>query len=275
MISIIKQKIASGISCFQKSKKLKVIFVLLILVLCIVVFTSLIPHYEPLATIKDAKMFEEVQTLLNQKKIDYKLVNGNKLLVNSKDKNKAEFLIASTPELSKKVVLDKTWNSITMSSTESKTSNMKDYIEPTPSEWVEYMKPLNKYMYYRTQSIIRNDIEILWNVFPQLKNNRNKELGINNEIFEMESRSKNDSMIDANFNIESYERIKIKKISDTEVIALIHGSISYLGNDFDNSGGELLIKVFLESANKEWTVVETDEYTLPEYKEWVTERQDK
>ena len=41
--------------------------------------------------------------MLTQEKIDYKIENGNKLLVNSKDKNKAEFLIASTPELLKNV----------------------------------------------------------------------------------------------------------------------------------------------------------------------------
>lgn len=78
-------------------------------------------------------------------------------------------------------------------------------------------------------------------------------------------------MLDANYNIESNDRIKVKKINDNEVVVLIHGSIIYLRNDFDISGGEYLIKIFLEHKDNHWTVIKTDEYTLPEYKEWMKE----
>lgn len=36
--------------------------------------------------------------------------------------------------------------------------------------------------------------------------------------------------------------------------------------------GGILIKIFLEQKDNQWTVVKTDEYTLPEYKEWVKEK---
>ena len=79
-------------------------------------------------------------------------------------------------------------------------------------------------------------------------------------------------MLDANYDIESYERIKVKTINENEAIVLVHGSIVYLRNDFDESGGEYLIKVFLEQKDKHWTVVKTDRYTQSEYKEWVNEK---
>jgi hypothetical protein len=64
----------------------------------------------------------------------------------------------------------------------------------------------------------------------------------------------------------------VKTINENEVIVLVHGSIVYLRNDFDESGGEYLIKVFLKQEDKHWTVVKTDEYTLPEYKEWLNKK---
>jgi hypothetical protein len=42
-----------------------------------------------------------------------------------------------------------------------------------------------------------------------------------------------------------------------------------LRDDFDISGGELLIEVLLQKKDDGWTVVQTDEYTLEEYKEWI------
>jgi hypothetical protein len=157
--------------------------------------------------------------------------------------------------------------------TQSDTSNGKEdiegFLEPEPSDWVKYIKPVNEYLYYRTQAVVNNDINILWDQYQALKNNIDLNLGVNVEKYEVESLNEGFELIDANFNIESYERIKVKKISDHEVIVLIHSSITYLRDDFEDSGGEYLIKVFLENEDNHWTVVKTDEYTLPEYKEWV------
>jgi len=32
------------------------------------------------------------------------------------------------------------------------------------------------------------------------------------------------------------------------------------------------MKVFLKQNDNQWTVVKTDEFTLPEYKEWLEEK---
>lgn len=161
--------------------------------------------------------------------------------------------------------------------TQTENINVKDdmegFVEPDPSDWVEFIKPVTEYMYYRTQAVLNKDINILWDKYQALKDNIDLKQGVNVEKYEVESLNESFELIDANFNIEGNERIKVKTINDDEVIVLIHGGIAYLRNDFDDSGGEYLIKVFLEHKDNHWTVVKTDEYTLPEYKEWFKQKE--
>lgn len=151
--------------------------------------------------------------------------------------------------------------------------DMKDFIEPEPSEWVKYSKIVREYMYYRTQAVVNNDMQILWNQYPSLKADVDMKEGINVEKEEMESLNKHFNLIDANYNIESYDRMKVKTIDEQNAIVLVHGSIVYLRKDFDESGGEYVMKIFLEKTNSQWTVVKTDEYTQAEYKEWFNSQQ--
>ncbi|WP_349408538.1 hypothetical protein [Pseudalkalibacillus sp. SCS-8] len=150
--------------------------------------------------------------------------------------------------------------------------DVEGFFEPEPSDWVNYAKIVKEYMYHRTQAVINDDINILFEKYPNLKENIDPEKGINVEKNEVESLNQGFDFVDANYNIESYERIKVKEINDNEVIVLVHGSIVYLRDDFDESGGEYLIKVFLKQNDHQWTVVKTDEYTIPEYKEWLQEK---
>lgn len=151
-------------------------------------------------------------------------------------------------------------------------SGNEGFIEPEPSEWVNYIKPVREYFYYRTNAVLKGDIQILWDRYPDLRNNPDPKTGVNNEKYEVESLHKSFSLIDANFHLESRERMKIKTISEKEVIVLVHGGIGYLRDDFDVSGGEMLIKLFLEHQENQWTVVKTDEYLLHEYKQWIKNR---
>ncbi|WP_138420748.1 hypothetical protein [Aquibacillus sediminis] len=151
-------------------------------------------------------------------------------------------------------------------------NDLEGFFEPEPSDWVKYTKPVREYMYHRTQAVINNDINILWERYPELKENIDSEKGVNVEKNEVESLNQGFDLVDANYNIESYERIKVNAINDNEVTVLVHGSIVYLRDDFDESGGEYLMKVFLKQNDNQWTVVKTDEYTLPEYKEWLQEK---
>ncbi|WP_203364661.1 hypothetical protein [Bacillus sp. REN10] len=146
------------------------------------------------------------------------------------------------------------------------------FIEPEPSDWVKYTKAVTKYMYYRTQAVVNNDIHLLWDQYPDLKNDQDLKKGINVEKDEVESLNENFQLIDANYSIESHDRVKVKVINDEEVIVLVHGGIGYLRDDFGESGGELLIEISLKRKNNQWTVVKTDGYTEPEYKEWIKEQ---
>lgn len=143
------------------------------------------------------------------------------------------------------------------------------FAELKPADWVKFSAPIREYMYFRTQAVLNNDVQLLWDKYPDLSRNINREQGINIERFEIESYNQNFALLDANVDIESYERIKMKTISNKEIVVLVHGSITYLEKDFDESGREYLIQVSLKQNGKQWTVVKTDEYTEPEYKEWL------
>lgn len=151
--------------------------------------------------------------------------------------------------------------------------DLKDFIDPDSSDWVKYSKIVREYFYYRTQAVVKNDLEILWNQYPSLKDDVDINKGINVEKEEMESLNKHFDLIDANYDIQSYDRIKVNTIDDYNVVVLVHGSIVYLRRDFDESGGEHLMKIFLEKIGNQWTVVKTDEYTQGEYKEWFNSQQ--
>ncbi|KMY54134.1 hypothetical protein AC623_09475 [Bacillus sp. FJAT-27231] len=146
------------------------------------------------------------------------------------------------------------------------------FIEPEPSDWVKYEHLVTKYMYYRTQAVIHNDINILWNQYPDLKNDYDFKKGINVERYEVESLNERFKVVDANYSIESYDRMKVKTVNDKEAILLVHGGIGYMSSNFDKAGGELLMEIFLELENNRWVIVKTDEYNGLEYKEWVKKR---
>lgn len=148
-------------------------------------------------------------------------------------------------------------------------ADQEDFTELKPADWVKYSALIREYMYSRTQAVLNSDVQLLWDKYPDLSKNIDRGQGINAEKFEVETYNKNFSLLDANIDIESYEPIKMKIISSKEVVILVHGSITYLNKNFEESGGEYLLNVFLKQKGQRWTVVKTDEYTLPEYKEWL------
>lgn len=94
-----------------------------------------------------------------------------------------------------------------------------------------------EYKYYRTQAIVNKDINILWDHYPDLKVNVDHKQGVNIENNEIES---------SNYSCQ----------------------YRLLRDDFDESGGGNLIKLFLEHKNLHWTSV-----PLPEYKECRKEKE--
>ncbi|MBB3112775.1 hypothetical protein FHS18_004877 [Paenibacillus phyllosphaerae] len=129
-----------------------------------------------------------------------------------------------------------------------------------------------EYMHYRTQAVLNRDMSILWSKYPALQEGMDRSLGINTERDQMKAMQQLDP-IDANFDIESYGRIQVESIDESEIIIQVHGSMTYLRSDFMESGGEYLMKLHAQRKEDRWVVVKTDEYTLPEYKEWLKNKE--
>lgn len=150
---------------------------------------------------------------------------------------------------------------------EKSSINVKGFSETTLDEWTSFTPLVQEYFYYRTQAVLQNDIHILWNKYPELKKNVDEERGINTEKYDV-ALNENKTLLDANFDIEDYEKIKLKKINKNQVVVLVHGSLTYLNQSFnDKNGGEILIEIYLNKKDNKWTVVKTDEYNVYEYKQ--------
>ena len=75
--------------------------------------------YVPLMVIEDYSDAKEIEGILEEKNIKYKHGDRGRILVDSKDKNKAEFAIASSGLTSTGMTFEDAWNLLSISSTES------------------------------------------------------------------------------------------------------------------------------------------------------------
>lgn len=75
--------------------------------------------YVPLMTIDDSQDLSEIEKALQDKKINYKPGDRGQILVDSKDKNKAEFALASAGLTERGMTFEDAWSLINISSTES------------------------------------------------------------------------------------------------------------------------------------------------------------
>jgi hypothetical protein len=136
----------------------------------------------------------------------------------------------------------------------------KDFFEPDSRTWVEMMPAVREYFYYRRKAITSNNIEILWAHYPELKNEKDCSQGINCEEF-LITNYQGLKPIDGNFFPEKYERIKVNIVNDKAEV-FIHGLELFLWIDedgnFQNTGGEILIILFMQQKNNSWVVYKTD-----------------
>jgi len=79
------------------------------------------------------------------------------------------------------------------------------------------------------------------------------------------------SPFDGNIHPEYYERIKIRQ-SGAGVEILVHGIELYLwnndGNIFTESGGEFKMVLLLRKEGDSWQIIQTDQVTLHEWKDF-------
>ncbi|NMO97050.1 hypothetical protein [Paenibacillus lemnae] len=159
-----------------------------------------------------------------------------------------------------------------LSSSEISTKHVSDpptFTEPSSAEWVEYSRAVREYFYYRSQAVLHDDMELLMNRYPDLREGEIADRGIN-MYKNLTHHPSSDQLIHVNFDIEDRNRIGVHHAENGEIILQVHGMIEYVHKDFETSGSELLINLYLKKEGDDWTVTKTDEYLDAEYKEWVT-----
>lgn len=121
VLSKLKERFSDLWKNLDKSQKTRVYLISTILIIAITVSIVLLTRttYVPLVTIDDTKDAAEIEKVLTDKGISFKPGEGNKILVNSKDKNKAEFALASSGITSAGMNFEDAWNLVNITSTES------------------------------------------------------------------------------------------------------------------------------------------------------------
>lgn len=120
-ISNLQQKIKDLWKNLDKSQKSRVLLISAILVIAITVSIVILTRttYVPLVTIDDTKDAAEIEKVLQDRGISYKPGEGNKIMVDERDKNKAEFALASSGITSSGMNFEDAWNLVSITSTES------------------------------------------------------------------------------------------------------------------------------------------------------------
>ena len=140
---------------------------------------------------------------------------------------------------------------------------------PDPDTYVSLMPYVREYFYYRKWAVINNDLGWFYNHYPSLAVGMDIDRGINvegNHVRNLQSLTP----IDGNIFPEFYEKIKIQEI-DGKVQWQVHGMEIYLWKnaegDFEESGGEFIMVLYLKNDGESWKIYKTDEVVLSEWKE--------
>jgi hypothetical protein len=143
---------------------------------------------------------------------------------------------------------------------------LSDFSDPDPEIYVSLMPAIREYFYYRKQAVISGNSEELLQHYPGLSQNIDIQAGINAEEFHVKN-YQGLQPFDGNILPEYYERIIIKETPEGFEV-LLHGMELYLwrdGNNFDESGGEFKILLYLRQEDEVWTVYKTDQVTQMEW----------
>ena len=144
--------------------------------------------------------------------------------------------------------------------------DISDFSELDPETYVTLMPAIREYFYYRKQAVINGNTEELWQHYPELSQDIDVEAGINAEKFHIQN-YQGLQPFDGNIFPEYYDRLIIHETPEGFEV-LLHGMELYLwrdGNNFDESGGEFIILLYLRLENEVWTVYKTDQVTMMEW----------
>lgn len=160
---------------------------------------------------------------------------------------------------------------VSCNQTQLEPTDPDSFIMPDPETYVMLMPAVREYFYYRKQAVISGEMDTFWSLYPNLKQDTDLSLGINTESSLVRS-MQGLKPFDGNILPEYYEKIKVKS-NGSEIQVLIHGMELYVWNNipyqFDDSGGEFKIVLYLLEHSGGWTVTKTDEVTLAEWHDFT------
>ncbi|NLD45626.1 MAG: flagellar M-ring protein FliF [Clostridiaceae bacterium] len=121
VLSRVQQQLSEFWKNLDKSQKNRIYItsgvLIIVITVCIVMLTR--TTYVPLMTLDDPKDAAEIEKVLQEKNIKYKPGGGGQILIDSRDKNKAEFAVASSGLTSSGMTFEDAWNMLNISTTES------------------------------------------------------------------------------------------------------------------------------------------------------------
>lgn len=105
----------------DKSQKSRILITsgILLVVFTVAIIMLTRTNFVPLMIVEDSRDAQEIETVLIERNIKYKHGDRGRIMVDSKDKNEAEFAIASAGLTSTGMTFEDAWNLLSISSTES------------------------------------------------------------------------------------------------------------------------------------------------------------
>lgn len=146
------------------------------------------------------------------------------------------------------------------------TAGLEDFGEPL-AFGSAVRAAVNEYFHLRKLAVVRGDIEILWSRFPDLRVGEDVQTGVNVERRAAMRSDSAPSLADVIYDIDRGERAQVRMDGDRAVVC-VHGLERYISGDFsDGMAAEFIRYLHLrrEAGGDRWSVVRTDEVTLPEY----------
>jgi len=132
------------------------------------------------------------------------------------------------------------------------------FTTPEPGMWVEVAALLREYFYFRKQAILKQDISLLWERYPALREPYLPTRGINAERLEVDHTR---PYLDGNIAFDRDFRVRLR--GDTLQV-YVHGWEEYLLPDFSITGSEFYIQLDFQRRGFRWELTRTDALTEAE-----------
>jgi len=121
VLSKMQQQVTDFWKNLDKSQKTRILVTsgILVVVLTIAIVMLTRTTYVPLITVEDPDSISAIEEALKERNIKYKHGEGRRILVDSKDKNEAEFALASAGLTEPGMTFEDAWSLLKVSSSES------------------------------------------------------------------------------------------------------------------------------------------------------------